>query len=91
MAEKNGGKIELGTVAYVLGILSIVFAFFSPLAGLVLGIVGLVQSKRQRVGKAKKLNTIGIILSAIFVIVSFVFLVFARRFGIDIAGSFPNF
>ncbi|MDP3992549.1 MAG: DUF4190 domain-containing protein [Candidatus Pacearchaeota archaeon] len=83
--------INFGTVAYMLGILSIVFAFFSPLAGLVLGIVGMVQSKRHKVDKARKLNMIGIILSAIFIIISVLFLIFAASSGIDTTGSFPLF
>ena len=42
-------KIDLVTVSYVLGVLSIVFAFFSPIAGLVIGIIGFVQSKKHNV------------------------------------------
>ena len=84
-------KIDLASVAYVLGILSIVFAFFSPLAGLVLGIVGMVQSKRHGVARARKLNMIGIILSVIFIIISVLFLIFAANSGIDTTGSFPLF
>ena len=65
-------KIDLASVTYVLGILSIVFAFFSSWAGLVLGIIGLVQSKKQNVPKAKLLNKIGIILSIILIVFQFV-------------------
>lgn len=83
--------INFGTVAYLLGILSIVFAFFSPLAGLVLGIIGMVQSKRHKVERAKKLNTIGIVLSVIFILISIVFLIFASNLGLDTGGSFPIF
>jgi len=84
-------KIDLVSVAYVLGIISIVFAFFSPLAGLVLGIVGFIQSKKQGAVRAKKLNMIGIILSVIFIVISVLFLIFAAKAGIDTIGSFPNF
>ena len=84
-------KIDLASVAYTLGIFSIVFAFFSPIAGLVLGIVGFVQSKRQKAEKAKKLNTIGIVLSVIFIIISVLLLIFAARLGIGNAGNFPIF
>ena len=63
-------KIDVASVSYVLGILSIVFAFFSPVAGLVLGIIGLVQSNRHKASRSRKLNIIGIILSAIFFILS---------------------
>lgn len=84
-------KIDLASVAYVLGILSIVFAFFSPIAGLVLGIIGFVQSKKQNFAKAKKLNKIGIIISVIFIVVSLLFLIFAAKSGMDTSGSFPLF
>ena len=82
--------INLGTVAYVLGILSIVFAFFSPIAGLILGIIGLVQSRKQGVTKAKKLNVIGIILSIVLLIISIIFLVYSVKSGLS-PGSFPLF
>lgn len=63
------GKMDMKSVSYVLGILSIVFAFFSPFAGLVLGIIGLVQSNKLKFQKAKRFNIIGIVLSAIFTII----------------------
>jgi len=62
-------KIDFSSVSYVLGVLSIVFAFFSPFAGLVLGIIGYTQSSRRNVAESKKLNVIGIIISVIFIIV----------------------
>jgi Na+/melibiose symporter-like transporter len=83
-------KINLASVSYTLGILSIVLAFFSSLAGLVLGIIGFIQAKKQKVDRAKKLNLIGIILSAIFFIISLLFIVFAANSGVDV-GSFPLF
>ncbi len=58
MTEKKG-------VAYVLGIISIVMAFFQPLAAIVFGIIGLVQNKQEKSKKAKKLNIIGIVLGII--------------------------
>ena len=82
-------EINIETVAYVLGILSIVFAFFSPLAGLILGIVGLIQSKKKKVAKARKLNTIGIVLSAIFFILTIALLIVSG--GSSTSGSFPLF
>ncbi len=60
---------NLSLVSYAFGILSIVFAFFNSTAGLVIGIIGFVQAKKQKDDlskKARKLNIIGIILSAIF-------------------------
>ena len=75
-------KIDIASVSYVLGILSIVFAFVSPLAGLILGIIGLTQSKKQGVSRAKKLNTIGIILSVIFLIISIIALYYSISSGL---------
>jgi uncharacterized membrane protein len=69
-------KMNYEVPSFVLGIISIVFAFVSPLAGLVLGIVGLVQSKKQSTTmsmKAKKLNKIGIIIAAIVLIATILF------------------
>jgi len=62
-------KIDMKPVSYVLGILSIVFAFFSAFAGLVFGIIGLIQSNKLKLQKAKRLNIMGIVLSAIFSII----------------------
>lgn len=76
-------KIDIVSVSYALGILSIVFAFFSPLAGLVLGIIGLTQSNRGKAMKSRRLNIIGIILSAIFFILSLVALFYAGSSGLS--------
>jgi hypothetical protein len=65
MAEHKG-------VAYTLGILSIVFAFFIPLAGVILGIIGLIQNKKEKSKISKKLNIIGIIIGAIVFIATLV-------------------
>jgi len=70
-----GKKPNFEIVAYVLGIVSIVIAISTPVAGLVLGIIGLVYSKKQKTElskKAKKLNIIGIVLSIILTIVSII-------------------
>lgn len=67
-------KIDLTSVSYMLGILSIVFAFFQPVAGLILGIIGLVQANKLKAQRAKRLNIVGIILSIIFLIISIVVL-----------------
>ena len=76
-------KIDFRSISYVLGILSIVFAFVSPLAGLILGIIGLVQAKKQKAVRAKRLNVIGIILSVIFLIISAVALVYSVTSGVN--------
>ena len=85
---------NVDVVSYVLGILSIVFAFFTPLAGLILGIIGFVQSKNQKTSlgrRAKKFNTIGIILSVIILIITIIVLVYGVITGINTAQNFPIF
>jgi|TARA_Y100000310_G_C20556826_1_gene750994 uncharacterized membrane protein len=84
-------KENFETASYVLGIISIVLAFFTPLAGLILGIIGLRLSKKQKSElskKAKKYNTIGIILSLIFFIIT---LIIAAYFTIQGVNNLPNF
>ena len=59
---------DFSQVAYVLGVISIVMAFFVPIAGIVLGIVGIVYSKKQKSelsDRAKRLSTIGLIIAII--------------------------
>jgi len=80
-------KIDLKPVSYVFGILSIVFAFFSPFAGLIFGIIGLIQSNKLKFQKAKRLNIVGIILSAVFSIIQ-VIVQFYLTNGIN--GLFPS-
>ncbi|MBU2503461.1 MAG: hypothetical protein KJ879_00180 [Nanoarchaeota archaeon] len=68
-------KIDFGSVSYMLGIVSIVLAFpfiGNPFGGLVFGIIGYIQSKNGGSEKARKLNIIGITLSAIFIAVQIV-------------------
>jgi uncharacterized Tic20 family protein len=82
MVEKEGAT---GISSYILGILSIVFGFFQPFPGLILGIVGLTLSKKEKskLGKkAKKLNTWGIIISVIVIIVTFVLMAYAFKQGL---------
>ena len=67
---KEGAKSLSG---YVIGIVALVLAFFSPYAGLVLGIIGLVQSSKQKNDLSKKgkiFSIIAIIVSAVFIAVS---------------------
>lgn len=80
-------KIDMKSVSYILGILSIVFAFFSPFAGLIFGIIGLIQSNKLKFQKAKRLNVIGIVLSAIFTIVQVILQVLTLTGG---SGLFPS-
>ncbi len=81
MAEKE----DLSVVSYVLGVVSIVMAIFTPLAGIVFGIVGLFQSKKQKTKlseKAKKLNIIGIILGIILFIVTIILAYTVENMGL---------
>ncbi len=83
MVEKDSSL-----VAYVLGIISIVMAFFTPLAGLIFGILGLVQSNKQKnelSKKAKTLSIIGIILS----IILFLALIILTYLGLDSLANLP--
>jgi len=61
-------KEDYSHISYVLGVVSIVISIFSPIVGLVLGIIGLRLSKKQISGiskKARKLNIWGIIISIV--------------------------
>ncbi len=72
---------DLSLVSYTLGIVSIVMSIVSAygLAGIIFGIIGLKINKNPKTDlakKAKKLNTIGIIIGVIIFIASIVVLVF---------------
>ncbi len=88
--DKKGVKYEASLVAYMLGIVSVVLAFFQPVAAIVFGIIGLVQGKRQNTAlskTAKKLNIVGIVLGVILFIVGIIVtLYFAQS---SLAGTFP--
>jgi preprotein translocase subunit SecG len=73
--------INFESVSYTLGIISIVLAFFSPTAGLIIGIIGFIQAKRMKSRQAKKLNIIGIILGVIFFIISVILSIYATQLG----------
>ncbi len=67
MVEKKE-QVNFPQTSYIFGIVSIVMAFFTPLLGLVFGIIGLIQSVKQKTNissLSKKLNIIGIVLSVI--------------------------
>ena len=81
-------KVNYDCAAYVLGVISIVVGIFISisLAGVVLGIVGLVLARRQKTElskRAKKLNLIGIIVSILMYILNIVLL------SKVVDGSFP--
>ena len=78
MAEKG--------VAYILGIVSLVLAFFQPLPAIIIGIVGLVQNRQEKNKTAKRLNIIGIVIGIIMLAV----LIAISVYGIMNAGeTFP--
>lgn len=56
-----------------LGIVSIIFAFFSPVIGLILGIIGMKKAKEA--GHDPKLSKIGTILSGVFLVVGTLFFI----------------
>jgi hypothetical protein len=67
-------KYDFGLISYILGIVSIVAAVFIPLFSIVLGIVGLVFSNKEKTDistKGEKFNITGIIIGVIFLIISY--------------------
>jgi cytochrome bd-type quinol oxidase subunit 1 len=61
--------------SFIISILGIVFAVFNPLAGVVLGIIGLSQSVKQKDAislKAKKMSIIAIVVGVIVLILSII-------------------
>jgi len=69
MVEKKG---DFGIVVYIMGILSIVTAFFQPLQGIILGIIGLSLGNKDKSyfsARGKMFSKIGIILSIIILLV----------------------
>jgi len=87
----NKEKIDLGIPGYILGIISIIFGVITPVAGLITGIIGLSLSKKEKTELAKrgkKLNTIGIIVSIIVLVILIVSYIYSIKTNI---GQFQNF
>jgi len=83
MSERGEDKV---LASYVLGILSIVFAFFQPVPGIILGIIGFNLSKKEKGDfskKARKYNKLGIILGVIILIATIIFTVYAISSGLS--------
>ena len=76
-------KINNATLSYGFGILSIVFAFFTPVAGLIIGIIGFRKSKQAKLESARKLNIIGIVISVVLLIVSLGLLAYSISQGLN--------
>lgn len=72
MKKKVRKKSDSGNASYVLGIVSIVLAFFTPLAGLIFGIIGMNIGKNTSSPIAQrgvKLSKIGLIISIIMLVI----------------------
>jgi len=85
-------KKDTATISYIFGIISIVLAFFTPVAGLIFGVIGLKQSKEEKdelSKKAKKYSTIGIVLSVIMILISLAVTVYTLINGLSPLGDFP--
>ena len=91
MADKKEGH---DIASYTLGILSIVIALFQPLMGLIIGIVGVYQSQKQKTElskSGKKLSTIGIILSIILFIAYTLLSLYLIKNGFSNLSALQNF
>ncbi len=85
-------KKHLEISSYVLGTISIVLAFFQPLAGFIFGVIGFKQSKQNKTPlskQARKLNKIGMILSFIIFAVWVTFGIISLINGIGSVENFP--
>lgn len=69
MVEHAKSSEEITSVPKFAGVLSVVFAFLAPLAGLILGIVGIVTNKS---GSKNKPAIVGLVLSVVMLVVSIV-------------------
>ncbi len=78
-------KISSSSVGYLFGILSIVFAFFTPLAGIILAIIGLVKirgEKSEESRKAKKMNILGLVLGIIVLAATISVTIYSMLYGV---------
>ena len=85
-------KKDFEHIAYILGIVSIVLAFFQPLAGFVFGIIGFNHAKKGKgplAKKAEKYNKIGIVLSIILFVISIVVALLFAAQGLGGLANFP--
>ena len=67
-----GKEGDFGEISYALGVLSIVFGILQPVFGLGMGITGFILSMKDSSPisrKAKKLNVIGVVLSAVITLI----------------------
>jgi hypothetical protein len=85
-------RADFGCASYVIGITSIVLAITggAGIGGIILGIIGLVLSKRQNdllSRKARKFSLIGIILGVIFFIL---YIISVSTQLLPLNGTFPG-
>jgi thiol:disulfide interchange protein len=86
--KEESGNHDFAMLGFVLGILSIVFIFLNQIGGLILGIFGLMQCKKQKNAlseKAKGLNWAGIIINGILIL-----LVITSIINMAITGDISN-
>jgi len=79
-------KIDFGTSGYVLGIVSIILGVLQPVAGLIIGIVGINLSKKEKgdlARRGKKMSKIGIIVSIIFLLIYLGLVVLGTQYGLS--------
>ena len=88
----GANKEKYGQPSYILGIVSIVLAFFTPLAALIFGIVGVVIGRKQggtNSTKGVKLSKIGIIISIIvLILIIAISIIFGTKAGV--INNFPT-
>ncbi len=77
-------KLDFGVAGFFLGIASMILAFVAPIAGLVLGTIGLNFSKKTKENThvVRTLNWMGIVISLIVIIVSIVLAYLALKFNL---------
>lgn len=85
MKKESAMKLDSNVVGYIMGVISIVMAFFTPLAGLIFGIVGLVKSSKTKYKQGMKLNLIGVIASSL-VFIGLIIVTYVIGIGTE---SFP--
>jgi len=75
MVDKNKNYEGRAIVGYTLGIVGIIFSVIYSFAGILINIIGLVQSSKEKneLGKkAKRLNIIGLILGIVMLVITIV-------------------
>jgi len=86
-------KKDFSQTGYVLGILSIVFAFFNPLIGLITGVIGYNHVRKQKTQlsvKARRFNSVGIGISLGLLVLYAALMLYLKIKGIDFS-SFADF